>query len=53
MFWQGFVAGAVLVLLAVALLMGLGMVLYRKALDAGMGYDWRDDWKQTLKRWRL
>ena len=52
MFFWGVLVGAGLMLLAVALTLGVGMVLYRKWLDSEMGHAWSEDWQETLRRWR-
>lgn len=52
MFWVGVLIGAGLMLVAVALTLGLGMVLWRATLDSELGHAWREDWQETLRRWR-
>lgn len=51
-FWAGALAGAALMLLAVALMLGIGMVAWRWILDKGLGHDWIEEWAEMIRRWR-
>lgn len=52
-FWTGLALGACLVLVAIALLLGLGMVWWRLFWDGTLGHAWREEWGETVRRWRF
>lgn len=52
-FWAGVALGAGLMLVAVALTLGVGLVLYRMLMDSALGHAWREDWKETMRRWGI
>lgn len=52
MFWTGVLVGAGLMLIAVGLTLGVGLVLYRMLMDSALGHAWREDWDETKRRWR-
>lgn len=51
-FWGGFALGVCLILLAVALTLGAGLVMWRAFWDSRFGHAWIDDWQETVRRWR-
>ena len=50
--YAGLLVGAALVVIAIALTLGAGMLAWRLWWDSELGHAWLDDWRQTLERWR-
>lgn len=52
-FYAGVLVGLALALLAVALTLGVGLVMWRAFWDGRLGHLWIEDWNETLRRWRF